>query len=180
MTEDVGRRAFIGMIGAAGIGGGMAMASDAATGLTSGDTAAIEALIHGFEEAWNRHDMSMAAFGKLFSEDAHWVNVVGMHWSGRDEVVRAHAAYHATVFKTAEVHLRFFEIRSMGPHAAVAVGIARTDGFVRPDGPSEPAHDGRLSLFVMDRGAGWRIVHGHNTWIDYAAAPFDPIAGKPA
>lgn len=178
MTEYLGRRAFIGMIGAAGIGGGMAMASDAATGLTSGDTAAIEALIHGFEEAWNRHDMG-AAFAKLFSEDAHWVNVVGMHWSGRDEVVRAHAAYHATVFKTVEVHLRSFKIRPVGARTAIAVGIARTDAFVRPDGPPEPAHDGRISLFVMDRGAGWLIVHGHNTWIDYVAAPFDPIASKP-
>ncbi|MDX8512638.1 SgcJ/EcaC family oxidoreductase [Mesorhizobium captivum] len=35
-----------------------------------------------FADAWNRHDMD--DFAALFSEDANFVNVVGMWWKNRD------------------------------------------------------------------------------------------------
>jgi hypothetical protein len=33
----------------------------------------------------------------------------------------------------------------------------------------------RLSLVVVRRGGRWLIGHGHNTVIDPAAAPHDPV-----
>jgi uncharacterized protein (TIGR02246 family) len=41
----------------------------------------IEAVLAALRESWNRHDMS--AFASLFSENADFVNVLGMHLRGR-------------------------------------------------------------------------------------------------
>ena len=37
------------------------------------DEIGVNAVVHGFEDAWNRHDMD--AFGALFATDADFVNV---------------------------------------------------------------------------------------------------------
>jgi uncharacterized protein (TIGR02246 family) len=59
----------------------------------------VEDLAAAFVAAWNRHDMqSLAA---LFTEDAHFVNVMGMWWKSRAEIEAAHAATHASIFKNA-------------------------------------------------------------------------------
>ncbi|WP_245493329.1 MULTISPECIES: SgcJ/EcaC family oxidoreductase [unclassified Mesorhizobium] len=50
-----------------------------------------------FADAWNRHDME--DFGALFSEDANFVNVVGMWWKNRSEIEAAHRATHETMFR---------------------------------------------------------------------------------
>jgi hypothetical protein len=72
--------------------------SDAPAGrvnpLSADDEKALRQVIRGFEEAWNTHDMK--AFAKLLRDDVEWVNIVGMHWKGRDAVVAAHEAFHKT------------------------------------------------------------------------------------
>ena len=65
-------------------------AKAATNGLSKGDDQAVRKIVAGYEEAWNAHDME--ALAKLFREDAEWVNKVGMHWRGRDEIMVAHTA----------------------------------------------------------------------------------------
>ncbi len=52
--------------------------------LTKEDEQGIRKTINGFVGAWNTSDMK--AMDKLFCEDAEFVNVVGMHWSGRAQI----------------------------------------------------------------------------------------------
>ena len=68
-----------------------------ANALSKEDEQAIRKTVAGIEGAWNAHDMD--AYGKLLRADVEWVNVVGMHWKGRDEVMTAHVAFHKTSFK---------------------------------------------------------------------------------
>jgi hypothetical protein len=56
--------------------------------LLAEDDKAIRKTIAGIEEAWNAHDMK--AYSKLLMDDIEWVNVVGMHWRGRDAVMCTH------------------------------------------------------------------------------------------
>src|SRR6266850_2095916 len=49
---------------------------------TAADSAAVRALVAGFEDAWHRHDMD--AFAVLFHEDAAWVHWRGGYWRSRD------------------------------------------------------------------------------------------------
>lgn len=69
----------------------------AATSLPKEDEQGVRKTVMGVEESWNTHDMK--AFSKLLREDAHWVNVVGMHWRGPDAVVKAYAIFHEIMFQ---------------------------------------------------------------------------------
>ena len=50
-----------------------------------------EAPARAMMAAWNAHDM--AAMSEVFAPDAEWVNVVGMHWVGRDQIMFAQTAF---------------------------------------------------------------------------------------
>ena len=59
--------------------------------VSSPDAAAgVKMVVSSLAESWNRHDMT--AFAGAFSEDADFVNVVGMHWQGRQEIEAKHKA----------------------------------------------------------------------------------------
>src|SRR3954449_3436434 len=87
--------------------------------LSKDDDHAIQKVIKGIEEGWNAHDMK--AYGKLFREDAEFVNVVGMHWRGREAVMAAHEAFHKTSFKNHSIKTDSSEVRSIGNGCAIAV-----------------------------------------------------------
>jgi uncharacterized protein (TIGR02246 family) len=137
------------------------------------DEQAIRRIIAGIEESWNSHDME--AYGKLFREDAHWVNVVGMHWRGRDAVMAAHAAYHATIFKNHQLKTDAVEIRSIGDGYAIAVVTTTNDAFTTPDGTTLPQRQNLLSYMLAKDAEGWKIVHGHNVVVDANAVQHDPV-----
>ncbi|MFZ1412054.1 MAG: SgcJ/EcaC family oxidoreductase, partial [Micropruina sp.] len=53
-------------------------------------------LITAFVKAWDEGDAE--AIGDLFVEDADFVNVVGLWWSSRISIVRAHAYGFERIF----------------------------------------------------------------------------------
>src|SRR5215475_3531668 len=96
----------------------LATPAQAGGGLSTEDDAAIRKVVVGVEEAWNTHDMK--AMEKLFTEDAEFINVVGMHWRGRKAIIAAHAAYHETSFKNHHIKTDSMSIRSLGDGQALA------------------------------------------------------------
>jgi uncharacterized protein (TIGR02246 family) len=149
------------------------MANVGGSSTTSSDEQAIQAVIHGYGEAWNRHDMK--ALAELFTDDAHWVNIVGMHWPGKTAVVGAHEAFHRTFFQTTDIEIADLEIRALAPAVAAAVVRLKVGPFTPPDGILRPTADNCLSLILTNQGGQWRIAHGHNTVIDPGAQRFDPV-----
>ncbi len=147
--------------------------SPAAWSATADDgPAAARALVAQLEAAWNQHDM--AAYGALFHDDAEWVNVVGMHWRGKGEVMKAHTAFHETIFKNCQLHGEAVDVRSVAPNAVVAVWTHRQDAYSTPSGNLQPATLNRLSLLVTQRDGRWRVSHGHNVWVNERAARSNP------
>jgi uncharacterized protein (TIGR02246 family) len=144
-----------------------------ANGLSKEDDQAVRKVVAGFEEAWNAHDMT--AFSKLFREDAEWVNNVGMHWHGRDEITAAHTAFHATTFKNHRLHMDAVETRSLGSGVAIAVATLTGDAFTQPDGKVRPKSRYRLSYVLVKGLDGWKIAHGENVVLDEEAAKHDPV-----
>jgi uncharacterized protein (TIGR02246 family) len=144
-----------------------------ANGLSQEDDQAVRKVVAGFEEAWNTHDMK--ALAKLFREDAEWVNVVGMHWHGRDEIMVAHTAFHQTSFKNHSYRTDAVETRSVAPGVAVAVATETFGSFTTPGGQVRPKSRDRLSYVLVKGPEGWRIAHGHNVVIDEDAAKHDPV-----
>jgi uncharacterized protein (TIGR02246 family) len=149
------------------------------------DEQAIRAVLTGYGNAWNRHDMR--ALAELFSDDAHWINIVGMHWPGKSAVVAAHEAFHRTFFRETDIELADVGIRLIAQEVAAAIVLLKVGPFTPPDGRQRPESKDRLSLILGKRDGKWRIVHGHNTVVDPAAQPFDPVnsgwphqSGEPA
>src|SRR3954447_9245620 len=59
------------------------------------DESAVRALVNGFANAWNQHDMN--AMHNLDTEDVEWINVVGHYWRGKTNVYKGHTAIHQQV-----------------------------------------------------------------------------------
>jgi uncharacterized protein (TIGR02246 family) len=131
-------------------------------------------LVAAWGAAWNADDLD--AMFALFAPQAHWVNIVGMHWQGREAVERAHRAYFDLMFKGVDQELE--EIESVVPlpgGGAVVVARVRMGAFRQPDGVTRPPSSDRLSLVLVPTDDGLRIVHGANVAIHEEAQRFNPV-----
>ena len=141
--------------------------------LSKADEASIRAIVTAVPEALNHKDMK--AYASLFADDADWINVVGMHWRGKADVVKAHEVYLKTIFRDGGMSTAEMTIRAVTPDVAIAVVTQNDKGGILPDGSKAPPGAGRLSYVLVKRGGKWMITHGHNTVIDADAQRFDPI-----
>ena len=164
------RRSAVGAL--IGAGTGMAVPVDAKMD-KGGSGEDVEAVARSYVSAWNAHDMN--AMRATLASDAEWVNVVGMHWRGRDQIVFAHAAMHAGMFRNNRLNLKAISSRQLAPGVAVLLLEFVQDAYQVPSGPLQQRALDRLTLIVLRRPEGWRIVHGHNTIVDERAAPNDPV-----
>jgi uncharacterized protein (TIGR02246 family) len=144
--------------------------------LTKDDDAAIRAVVANIEKGWNTHDMKF--YGSQFRDDAEFINVVGMHWHGRDAVMAAHTAFHATSFKNHNIKTNAVETRSIGDGCAIAVVTTTNDAFTTPAGDVIPVAQNRQTYVLTKGQDGWKIVHGHNVRIDPDAVKHDPVNSK--
>lgn len=125
------------------------------------DREKIENVVRSFGDCWNRHDME--AFAQLFAEDAEFVNVVGLWWKGREEIKRAHAAIHATMFKHSRLAIGDIEIRFVKPDVAIVRSSWELTGHVGPSGEALPARKGILVNLVTRIEDYWKIIDSQNT-----------------
>ena len=136
--------------------------------------AKVRALLGGWETAWNAADMT--AMWQLATDDVHWVNVVGQHWYGKEEVQRAHQANFDQLFKGRTCKLEGIDsIEALPGGVVVAVVRWTMGGYRRPTGVMRPPGRDRMSLVLVPRGEGLAIAHGANVPIDEAAQAHDPI-----
>jgi len=137
--------------------------------------ATIRAAIAEQAEAWNRHDTK--AWLAPFSEDAEFINILGMALLGRPEIEQRHAELFRGIFRSSHVVVTTRQVRSLGATAAVAETEYELRGYERlPPGIRATDADGtlrtRMKYVWQLRPAGWRIVAAQNT------AVF-PAPGKP-
>jgi uncharacterized protein (TIGR02246 family) len=137
-------------------------------------TAKVRSVLSKWEAAWNAADMN--AMWQLATDEVHWVNVVGQHWRGKQDVQRAHQSNFDRLFKGRTCKLEEIESIEALPGGAVIVVVCwAMGGFRRPTGVLRPPGRDRMSLVLVPRGDDLAIAHGANVPIDEEAAPFDPI-----
>ncbi len=142
--------------------------------LSQADQSAIHAVLDNQTTSWNRHDMK--AYVADMTADVEWINIVGMWWRGKDEVYRAHQAYHETIFKTRTLQpWKQVSIRAVAPDVAVATAIGDGEGFTGSDGRVFPPSTSVLTYVFVHRDGRWLITEGHNTTLDPHAAHNNPI-----
>ncbi len=141
------------------------------------DEAAVRAVMHDMREAWVKHDMK--TWTSYMTEDVQWVNIVGMWWHGKDEVFRAHDAYHRTIFKN-----RSFPppdtiiLRHVAPDTVIANIEGMTGAFTSPSGVYRPAARNILTEVFVKHDGHWLLTAGQNTVVDEAAQKNNPITTK--
>jgi uncharacterized protein (TIGR02246 family) len=150
------------------------------TNISAGDAASDEQSVRqvatAYEEAWNKHDMN--AMASLFTEDAEWVNIVGMWWRGLLEVKRGHQWVHEVLFKNTSIHIDSCFVRMVTQETAINVVTWSKGSFVTPDGKQVPEGKDRMTLFLVKRGDRWLVASGHNTTIDPGAQQHNPNTSK--
>jgi uncharacterized protein (TIGR02246 family) len=125
------------------------------------DEVGVRAVVRGFEDAWNRHDME--AFAKLFATDADFVNVFGARWIGREVIKQHHAGVHATIFRASLLRVGDTTVRFLTPDAATARSVWQLAGLSSKDGKPAPTRTGILT-HVLERIDGhWLIALSQNT-----------------
>jgi uncharacterized protein (TIGR02246 family) len=142
--------------------------------LLAADEAAIRAVLDRQTDAWNKHDME--AFVADTMPDVDWINVVGMHWKGRETVMKAHAVLHKGMFANSRMLTpEITMMREIAPNVVVETHVNRIEGAaVQSSGAAYPDSGNLISMVFVKTQAGWRIAHAHNTTIDGRAAAHDP------
>lgn len=127
---------------------------------------------------WNRHDAK--AWVAPFSDDAEFINILGMSLEGHAEIERRHDEIFKTIFARSRVVVTTRKVRMLGDRAA----LAETDYELRdydrlPPGIQPTDADGtlrtRLKYIWELRANGWRIVAAQNT----AIFPLPPASQRP-
>lgn len=137
----------------------------------------VERLAGLYAAAWNASDMD--AMAMLYTNDVHWVNIVGMHWRGKAEVDRAHRVYFDIMFKGVPLALEAIEsVVALPGGAVVAVVRWAVGAFKTPTGHQVPPSRDRMSLVLVREGDRLLIAHGSNIQIDEMAQRSDPIAAE--
>ena len=137
-----------------------------ASALTLGtpeDEQAIRHVIAGVLEAANRHDAKAGSL--LFTNDADFVNVLGMRWKGSAEIERSWRARFETGLKTAAFRIVDVQISFLKPDIAIAHALTEISGFIDPNGEPVAPHN-ELSLRVLVKQDGkWLVRAFHNTTV---------------
>ena len=146
--------------------------------LSEADATAIRAVIDRQVEAWNRHDM--CAFVADATPDLHWVNIVGLHWQGRDTVHRAMAMQHEAIFSRSRMLApKMVQLRRIAPDVVIAVRDSQIEGAgLTSRGTPYPDGGNILTLVFVKTDMGWRICHGHNTSVNREAVRRDPATAR--
>jgi uncharacterized protein (TIGR02246 family) len=140
--------------------------------LTPADHAELTATLDRFTDGWKARDFKL--FSSAFTEDAEWINIVGMHWVGREQVVQAHARLLATRYKGVNIRTVEHEETEIAPGVALMTWKSLVDDFTTPDGKETKGMLTLATLVMVQRNGHWLIRSGENVTIDPIAAAHDP------
>ena len=121
------------------------------------DEQALRDIVARMEAAWNRSDAE--AWAAEFAEDADFIHVLGMHFTGRPAIVEGHRAIFDTIYKGSRYVASVEKIRPVGASAAVVFTLC---ALTLADGSSFEA---RPTLVAERTGSGWRIAAFQNTLV---------------
>lgn len=156
---------------------GMALSLSAFSQNKSADEMAVEKQIDAMIASWNKHDYSDIA--NYTTEDASWVNIVGMWWKNRKEVQFAHQAFHEKMFKTVKLSKNWVETRRISPDVIIAHVNTHIGAFNTPAGDAKPEADNLMLAVFVKKDGKWLLTAAENVEIVADAVANDPIRFMP-
>jgi uncharacterized protein (TIGR02246 family) len=134
--------------------------------MTDNEEAAIEQLMDGLVDAWNRADAQ--AFAARYRDDGTFTNVFGTLHFGHEEFVRRHAEVFRGFLRGTRIAMTARKVRFVRPDVAVADVDMTYSGFEAWPAGIRPTPDGvlhsALLMVLVKNGGGWWIAAYHNIW----------------
>ena len=125
-------------------------------------------LVREFVRAWDENDAG--AIARLFVEDADFINVVGLWWTGRRSIEKAQRFGFQHAFANASITLQKVAQRMVGDDVAVVVAQWMIEGQVDPENEPVDPRRGVISATLVKLADGtWLGVHCQSTDIAVAA-----------
>jgi uncharacterized protein (TIGR02246 family) len=115
-----------------------------------------------FVEAWMGRDAEMLA--SLFTEDAEFVNVVGLWWHNREGIKQAHAYGFEKIFSESDLVLRKTSVKYLSDDVAVVHARMRLKNQTPKGKMKTPSlRQNIFSFVVQKKQKSWICVSAHNT-----------------
>ncbi len=132
------------------------------------DEQALSNLVAKLEGAWNAADS--VGWASLFAEDADFIHILGVHYTGRTAVETGHRMIWDTIYKGSTVKYTVEKIRPAGPDVAVVFVVGEMKFL---DNGVERYIKARPTLTVQRTRDGWQIVVFQNTLVAEAMSAAD-------
>lgn len=126
----------------------------------SADEAAIQQIVQGMQDGWNRKDGK--AFAEAFAEQHDYINIQGLYLPNarKEGNARAHQQLFDTVYKETDLQLRVAKIKFLNATTA----IVHVQGHTHPIGrPDEKRQELVISGVIQNKAGRWEIVAFQNT-----------------
>jgi uncharacterized protein (TIGR02246 family) len=134
--------------------------------LQDADQQAIQDVISGYTDAWNLNEG--IGFADGFTEDADFVNIYGMHFSGKDEIESRHQQILQTFLKGTTLEIISTELREVNPDLVIALVRWRVTGFGNSFAKMvgvEQILEGIFTQVFINTGDQWLITASQNTLV---------------
>ena len=154
------------------LAGPLALSAQPAAPLSAADRQGIDATLEGFGSTLAAMDFD--AFARLLTADADWVNIVGMHWHGREQIVKGHRVVFTTRYHGQAQHITEKTEAALAPGVVLVIETIKMDDYTTPEGKPMTNNFFRMTLVLEKHDGKWLIRSGENTVIDLEAAKHDP------
>lgn len=132
-------------------------------GWEQADQAAIHGIIKDYTEAWNFR--GCIGFGDGFTEEADFVNIFGMHFSGKEEIEQRHIQILKTFLKDSTMEIQDIQLREVQPGVVIALVRWKVQGFRHPSTASNTSteREGIFTHVFINTNNQWKITASQNT-----------------
>lgn len=124
---------------------------------------AIRNVVSSYIESWN--EKGCVGFADGYTEDADFVNIFGMVFSGNEEIENRHTKILQTIFKGSTFELLDLSLREVQAGLVIALVKWRLHGFRKPGSDVTEVREGIITNVFIDQGGRWMITASQNTLI---------------
>lgn len=133
-------------------------------GFDIADQNSIRNIVGHFANAWNNHEGR--GFADYYAEDADFVNIFGMTFSGKPEIERRHIQILETFLKGSNFEVIDQKLREVKPGLVIALVYWKVTGIQKPGESSAiETMKGVFTHTFVKNGEKWEIVSTQNTLI---------------
>lgn len=135
-----------------------------AQALEQADESAIRSIVQNYTDSWNQRECK--GFAEGYSEDADFVNIFGMKFSGKAEIEERHVKILQTFFKGSKLEIVDTQLREVQPGLVIGTIRWKLNGFRTPGSDMSKPGEVRTGIYTqvfVNANKKWEITASQNT-----------------